>query len=287
MMHDPLRTLLLDLHRSLAGQFSLIIAGGYGLYLKHQLIKEKGTRTLFSEDKLPTSRTTEDIDLFLEAEVVIDDARMKAMREALTALGMIPIESAKYYQFEKNVGLAGKVRIDLLVGPMGHLSDSKNLKMDSRRARAKGFADLHAHPVPEAIAVEDKLFPIRVSGELSDTTHTDAEIFIPQAFSYLMMKLFAYRDRKNDDTKDYARHHALDIYRIVGLMTEKEYQDVLDLSKVHRENEKVREARMIVGSSFATQTGEGVLSMKAHRLYSPKLDIGEFVEVMAEILPPN
>ncbi len=286
MTSDPLRTLLLDLHKALGGQFSLIIAGGYGLYLKHQLIRDSGIRTLFSEGKLPTSRTTEDIDLFLEAEVVIDDARMKAMRDALTALGMIPIESAKYYQFEKKVGLAGKVRIDLLVGPMGHLSDSKNLKMDSRRARAKGFADLHAHPVPEAIAVEDKLFLIRVSGELSDETKAEVEIFIPQAFSYLMMKLFAYRDRKNDDTKDYARHHALDIYRIVGLMTEKEYRDVLELSKVHRENEKVREARKIVGEFFATQTSEGVLSMKAHKLYSSKLDIGEFIKVMAELLPP-
>ena len=286
MAHDPLRTLLLDLHEALAGQFSLIIAGGYGLYLKHQLIRDSGTRTLFSEDKLPTSRTTEDIDLFLKTEVVIDDARMRAMRGALTALGMVPIESAKYYQFEKDVGFAGKVRIDLLMGPMGMLSDAKNLKMDSRRARARGFAELHAHPVPEAIAVEDKLFPIRVSGELSDKTKTEVEIFIPQAFSYLMMKLFAYRDRKNDDTKDYARHHALDIYRIVGLMTEKEYHDVLELSKVHRENEKVREARKIVGEFFTAQTGDGVLSAKAHKLYSSKLDIDGFLKVLAELFPP-
>lgn len=46
---------------------------------------------------------------------------------------------------------------------------------------------------------------------------------MPDAFPYLMMKPFAFHDRRDDPQKDVGRHHALDLYTVVGMMTEGEY----------------------------------------------------------------
>ena len=70
---DPLQECLLGLHAALGESIPLIIAGGYGLYLKQRSIVHSGLRTLFSPDLLPDNRTTSDIDLFLRAEVVVSD----------------------------------------------------------------------------------------------------------------------------------------------------------------------------------------------------------------------
>jgi hypothetical protein len=65
MAHDPLLTALLDLDVALASR-ELIIGGGYGLYLKQLYLKRNPPiRTLFPPSKLPSARTTEDIDLIL------------------------------------------------------------------------------------------------------------------------------------------------------------------------------------------------------------------------------
>ena len=42
-----------------------------------------------------------------------------------------------------------------------------------------------------------------------------------------MMKLFAFRDRKEDRDKNLGRHHALDLYAIVAMQVESEYQESL------------------------------------------------------------
>jgi hypothetical protein len=58
------------------------------------------------------------------------------------------------------------------------------------------------------------------SGTRSDGRRARSEVAIPQAFSYAMMKLFAFRDRKDDAEKEFAQHHALDMYRIIAMLTE-------------------------------------------------------------------
>jgi len=58
---DPIQECLLGLHAALGESIPLIIAGGYGLYLKQRSIVHSGLRTLFSPDLLPDNRTTSDI----------------------------------------------------------------------------------------------------------------------------------------------------------------------------------------------------------------------------------
>ena len=122
MAHDPLLTTLLDLDAALESQ-ELTIGGGYGLYLKQLYLKRNPqTRTLFHPSALPSARTTADIDLILRAEVVTDSTSMKAIRDALDALGFIVVATAKYTQFVRDMQ-PGQVKIDLLAGPLGEFAN--------------------------------------------------------------------------------------------------------------------------------------------------------------------
>ncbi len=63
------------------------------------------------------------------------------------------------------------------------------------------------------------MVPSRLKFQVLDATSslptngepTEAQIRVPQPFTYLKMKLFAFRDRKVDEAKNLGRHHALDL----------------------------------------------------------------------------
>jgi len=95
---DPIQECLLGLHAALGESIPLIIAGGYGLYLKQRSIVHSGLRTLFSPDLLPDNRTTSDIDLFLRAEVVVSATRMKLVRDAVDGLGFAALADELQHQ---------------------------------------------------------------------------------------------------------------------------------------------------------------------------------------------
>ena len=65
-----------------------------------------------------------------------------------------------------------------------------------------------------------------------------------------MMKLFAFRDRKEDEDKDLGRHHALDLYTIVAMQVESEYQESLRLGNLYGKDDHVQAAREIIRKRF-------------------------------------
>lgn len=286
-INDPLLTSLLDLHALLSEQTPLILGGGYGLYLKQQSVERGTTPTRFPKAGLPDNRTTEDIDLFLLAEMVVDAAQMKMVREALDSLGYQPVAGSEYLQFSKAAMPAGEIKIDLLVGPLGKLFNPETVKRDERCIRPKAFKLLHAHPVDEAVAIEECLTPITVSGVCSNGSPHTATVYVPQPFTYLLMKLFAFNDRVHDERKDLARHHAMDMYRIIGLITEEEDEVVRNLAATHREDLKVLRACEIVAEFFAHPDRLGVLRMREHQLFLPSMNIEEFIADLAAIFPPK
>jgi hypothetical protein len=68
---DQLTASLLDLLHELEGRgIPIMVGGGFGLYMKRLHLAGTGQRTLF--DQLPEPRSTNDLDLFLRAEVLAD-----------------------------------------------------------------------------------------------------------------------------------------------------------------------------------------------------------------------
>ncbi|NBQ15996.1 MAG: hypothetical protein EBU31_15625, partial [Proteobacteria bacterium] len=104
MPADPLTITLLDLDAALGGGADLMVGGGFGLYLKQLHLEKSGVRTLLPRSRWPQARTTQDIDLFLRAEIVADVARMERLREVLDQLGFLVEEDAKWMKFARDVG---------------------------------------------------------------------------------------------------------------------------------------------------------------------------------------
>jgi hypothetical protein len=76
-----LRTALLDLLFELGEPaHALILAGGYGLFLKQVQLLSDDVRTLLARDLWPEARSTGDLDVFLPAEFLADAATFDEIR---------------------------------------------------------------------------------------------------------------------------------------------------------------------------------------------------------------
>ncbi|HYT93331.1 MAG TPA: hypothetical protein VEL76_31735, partial [Gemmataceae bacterium] len=280
---DQLMTSLLDLLGELEGRgIALMVGGGFGLYLKRLHLAGARERTLL--DRLPEPRATNDLDLFLRAEVLADLDRTRAVADAIRHLGYVPVAEAKFLQWKRQIVVAGvvqEVKIDVLVGPLGEFG--KCLKINKPRVRPKGSIEFHAHMVEEALDIEGHPVTLSVSGRRSTGEPHRGTVLVPAAFPYLMMKLHAFDDRKDDADRNQGRHHALDLYTIVGMMTETEYERARALGDAHGADKHVERARRIVRDHFGERTALGMLRLQEHKLFRDDFLVGEFMEVVGEI----
>ena len=279
----PLTVNLLDLLVELRElPVPLTIGGGFGLYLKRMRLDETRVRTLFSQ--LPMPRATNDLDLFVRADVLCDLQSMKAVAAALDRLGYEVVPEAKYMQWKKHFDLHGQdreVKVDLLVGPLGQFRERLHVK--GVRARPIGPIKLHAHTLEEAVHIDESPVTLTISGNRSNGEPAEAQIHVPQPFTYLMMKLFAFRDRKMDEDKDLGRHHALDLYTIIAMQVESDYQESLRLGNLYAGDTHVETAREIIRSDFAEPTSIGVIRLREHLLFQPEFPVPDFLAVLSEI----
>ena len=89
-----LKTALLELLYEIRDDdLKLIVGGGYGIYLKREHLRISGQRTLYRE--WPEARSTNDLDLFLRPELLIESNRLKPLGAALDKLGYKVIATAK------------------------------------------------------------------------------------------------------------------------------------------------------------------------------------------------
>src|SRR5882724_3834124 len=158
---DPLLANLLDLHYELKNNaIPLTIGGGFGLFLKRRMIEATGERTLLT--RLPEPRATNDLDLFIRAEILADLRQTQCVKDAMDRLGYEPVEEAKFMQWKRQVivgGVKQEVKIDLLVGPLGEYA--RQMKITETRVRPKGKIELHAHRTDEALAIDSEPLPVR------------------------------------------------------------------------------------------------------------------------------
>lgn len=282
-MTDPLKEELRALARDLRESgVPLVVGGGYGLLLRAELLRESGAQTLMPD--FPGARSTEDIDIFLKAEVISDPQKTRPIREALDRRGYEPI--VPHFQFQREIDYRGSprmLRVDFLSAPVSE-DLSPKVKTDSVRMRPQGFKGLHAHVTSEATTVEDSLLGIDIGESEEGLT-----IYLPHPFSYLILKLHALRDRVQDEGADYGRYHAFDIYGSIAMLTEVEWSESSRLARKYEESTEVIEARRIVDEMFADREAIGALRLREHvrsvgyELSRERLDffIGSLQELLA------
>lgn len=281
-----LRTALLDvLYETRSDDLKLIIGGGYGIYLKREHIRQSGIRTLFPE--WPEARATNDLDLFLRPELLIDSQRLKPLAAALGHLGYQVIPGAEKYQFAKpgpSGGREGGLKIDLLTGPQSRFKGT-TAQVDERRVRPRPSVDLHAHPVDEALTLEDDLLPVTLQGVLSNGSPHRGDVFLPHPLAFAMMKLFAFRDRAGDANKEYGRYHALDLYAVLATASEPEWERALALRQTHCAEPMIQEAGHIVSRSFSSLTSEGMIRVQESPYCRKELRLEEFCDALRDLFP--
>ncbi|MBU1671596.1 MAG: hypothetical protein KKF41_00445 [Actinobacteria bacterium] len=281
-----LQSALLDLLYGVQGtDVRLIIGGGYGIYLKTDHVRRMRVRTLFRE--WPEPRSTNDLDLFLRPELLIETAKLKPLAEAITRLGYKGVTGAEKYQFVKpgpGGAEAGSIKIDILTGPRSCFEGTP-VRADARRARPNPSVGIHAHCVDEALTLEAGLLPISLEGRLGTGEPWHAEVFLLQPYTFLMMKLFAFRDRLDDPDKEFGRYHALDIYTIMATTTEEEWGHALQLRDQHGSNPYVMETAHLVSEHFPTLDSLGMLRLRESSYYRPELQLDEFMSALRELFP--
>lgn len=280
---DLLRTALLDLSGAVGDEIPLIVGGGFGLYLRQEHLRESAERTLF--DQLPEPRATNDIDLFITMEVLVRFEAVRILQQAIEQLNFAAVRGAEYFQWIREDDQGRQVKVDLLCGPLGDYAGQLHTNSLPRvRPKApRGALKFHARQTDEAIELDNRAAPMRVEGTGSHGKPRTGTVYTPHPFTYLMMKLFAFDDRREDERKDVGRHHAMDLYRIVAMMTEPEYEQALALGKTYQIDERVERAQNIISEHFSGPTAIGVLRVREHPLFRPEFPIDDFCAVLREI----
>jgi len=278
MNGDPLLNQLRQFAAKLAEKnLSLVIGGGYGLLLKANHIQRTGARTRL--EHIPIARSTGDIDVFLTTEVIVDKNKMAAVRQALDELGYSPVPGAEYYQFFREVVIAGvprSLKFDFLAAPvLGE--QAKKVRADARRIRPREKTEppMHAHTTPEAVTIEEHMISVDIG-----KADKPIEVFLPHPFSYTMLKLFALRDQIDTEAKEFGRHHAFDIHATWAMMTEEEFGQAEELRAQYANVDVISEAIKIASTLFADENAKGMIRLKEHARIErvEVVEIGEFVK---------
>jgi len=281
-----LQTSLLDLlHEMKSTDIQLLIGGGFGIYLKMNHVQRLGMRTLLQE--WPEVRSTNDLDLFLRPELLIESAKLKPPAEAIARLGYQVVPGAEKYQFAKpdpRGAEAGSIKIDILTGPQSRFKGSR-LKADKRRARPNPSVGIHAHPVDEALTLEEGLLPVMLEGKLSSGEPWQAEVFLPHPYTFSLMKLFAFRDRLDDANKEFGRYHVLDLYTIMATTTEEEWEYALELCDRYGKEPYIIAARRLVWEHFSSLNRLGMIRLRESPYYRPELQLDGFMSALQELFP--
>ena len=286
MIFDPLREQLIKLATELQKEdIKLILGGGYGLLLRTEHIRRTEVVTRFKQ--IPEARSTNDLDLFLSAEIITSAKKTEKVRDAISELGFVPV--AKYFQFElpaQYEGLKKPVKIDLLAAKPKTKENLEKVKIKKPRIRPHDATEIHGFLTDEAVTLEEYLLPIEIS-----ENDKNLKIYLPHPFTSLVMKLFALRDRLDDEEKEFGAYHAFDIYRIIAMMTEEEWNQAVHLGSKYLEDLKIREAGEIVGRLFQEQESLGILRIRQHALSANSSifdeNLNKLIEDLRELFKPE
>lgn len=285
-MTDPLKATLLDLLYELRdADVPLLLGGGYGLYLKQEATLASDAPRLL--DLTPPLRATNDLDLFLRTELIADSERLRPLRAALDRLGFTVIPSAQNYQFARKFTLDGivwDIKVDLLTRTPDP-AVYPHLKFDARRVKPHPSVGLHAHRTDEALAIEDGAELLELTGERTSGETFTGTVYLPPTYAFLMMKLFALNDQKDDETKRYGEKHALDLYTLVSLLTEAEYEATLALRDRYQSSPEAQTAARLVAELFATTESIGSLRLRQNESLPREVNLSNFFGILREIYP--
>lgn len=237
----------------------LIIGGGFGILLRSIHLEATDARTL---RPVTPPRSTNDLDLFLTADVITDLDSVQRIRSVLDDLGYEPVPTAANYQFSRPVMILGRpsvLKIDLLAQLPRDAVEEGKAKLGSRRIRPRGaFSGLHAHVAPEAFSLDEQLLSVPVCSE------DEVTVDVPHPFTMIALKTYALRDQKNSSAREFGRHHAFDIYVLLRMLTQEDWASFSGIIEKYRNHERMVELRGELIDLFSSSSSVGALRLQEH-----------------------
>lgn len=279
-MNDLLLEHLLDLEKEFSlHDVRLIVGGGLSLYLRQVYRPSSATRYPFHAG----TRSTDDIDLFLSSEIIVNKEKVEKIKDALRTLGYRVVPEARNFQFSKTVNLFGQdraLKVDLLSEPPKQI-DLQKVEISKPRIKPKGVSDFHAYLTHEASGIGMGIIEMEVEGQIFS---------IPSAYNYLILKLNAFDDRKErkDEGSDFGRHHAYDIFVTVSLMDEEEWEKAEMHFQAHREQDYLKKTCQIQKTCFSKTSDIGVIRLQENISYRNRKSefdpyLGQFINDMNDL----
>lgn len=241
----------------------LIIGGGLSLYLRSFLLhKIRSPRY----PKRVVQRSTKDIDIFLTSDLIVDTEKIEILRDSLTALDYKP--KTKYFQFTKKIAFGDTTReitIDILSAPPND-KDALKTKIRIPRIKPADVNNFHAYLVNEAQGINFGPIPVENISALSGETKI-SNIFIPSGFNYVILKLHAFRDRVEDESVDFGRHHAYDIFAIITDMDKNDWETASVHFQSEIESDYIKSSINIINEFFISPTSLGIIRIQENELF--------------------
>lgn len=247
-----------------AGGENLLLAGGYGLFLKQKwLLANPGIPVIVPVQQWrdTSPRVTKDLDFVLGLELIAREETQKALRDALQKNLYTVIPKNKWWQFEKRLSETHSVTVDLHA-PLPP-KDHPHLRANNRRVKHKPSlrsAGIHALINPEAVGYDLHPYQFMLDG---------VQISVPNPVTWSLMKMAAMRDRWEQsqtadkpgedrlNARDQATKHAQDVCRVVAMVTRKERDQASNVVDVIQTTQVFAHARQTFSEFFETEQGWG------------------------------
>ncbi len=144
---------------------------------------------------------------------------------------------------------------------------------------------MHDHPVPEALGLWEYLEQISLASNLARGKQHSAMVNIPSPFSYLMMKVTALGDQRDNADKDQGRHHALDVYRIVAMLSVNHFEQTKQQFHNYSDSKYVTRVKQLSRECFGEPGATGILRMKEHAFWDNNMMVDSFIDILHELIP--
>lgn len=281
---------LLETLSSLAKEFDkikvpLILGGGLSMYIKIRFMKKKRSPRY---QLLPFQRSTKDIDIFLTSDIIVNPVVIENIKSVISYLGF-NVKTA-YFQFIKEIDFEGskkEVILDLLSQPVT-LRELEKVKVSETRIRPKDVDEFHAFHHKEAAIINTNLIKVEDFVDRS-LTNLFQNVFLLSSFSFIVLKLHAFRDRINDDKKDFGRYHAYDIFSAIIEMDDIDWKASQSQYTSYESNHVIIESKKIIREYFSNMDSLGIIRLKENQLYARDREeydkyINSFIEDLNELI---
>lgn len=264
--NDPLVSCLAELAAELDKEnIQVVLGGGLSQYLRGKTNRAVSPRYPFS---VP-ARSTEDLDFFLSPRLIADAGQIEGLRGILHRLGYKVRPEARNFQFTKTVELYAQLRevkVDLLAAPP-RPEDLSRVSVKRPRIKPRDTEGIHAYLTDESEGIELGKISVPPALLSASLRPGNAAVFLPSVFNFLVLKLHAFGDSKNDAKKDLGRHHAWDIFASVVGMGEPDWAAARAHLAAHAARPYLRKAAAIRAAEFSAFSGLGLLRLRENEIY--------------------